>query len=317
MSSSLLDCYYTPLPAPASCWLHGYASADAVPKDAANRMLFWESYAHIVWDAILDAAAYHVVLRDADNQTIDKFTVEQAEFVYTAEQAKKYSYYETMIDGWMPYIKARALRVFSVTVGAVDAVGNVAYGAPQLFIRPAPQGFSFNTFSDGHSIFIDTWEVVGRDDDGIIVWLNSNLSSIASTVAINGVNKTQYDYGMAIVNSNSKRLRIPHDYSSTQLSAVIYDAWTNAETLKGNLDTYPYDYIEPCAPINIPAVTRFSKYSVSPPQAVWVIQHNTNSYPPVRTLDSAGTQVFGAIVYNDSNTITITFSAPFSGTVYL
>jgi hypothetical protein len=51
--------------------------------------------------------------------------------------------------------------------------------------------------------------------------------------------------------------------------------------------------------------------------AVWNVQHNYNRYPSITTVDSSGNVVVGDIIYDDSNTITVTFSAPFSGVAYL
>jgi len=51
--------------------------------------------------------------------------------------------------------------------------------------------------------------------------------------------------------------------------------------------------------------------------AIWNIQHNLNDYPSVTVIDSAGSVVIGEVTYNSVNDLTITFSAPFSGTAYL
>lgn len=51
--------------------------------------------------------------------------------------------------------------------------------------------------------------------------------------------------------------------------------------------------------------------------AVWIINHNLDCFPSVTVVDSANTTVVGDIAYNDSNSITLTFAAPFSGTAYL
>ena len=50
---------------------------------------------------------------------------------------------------------------------------------------------------------------------------------------------------------------------------------------------------------------------------IWTIQHNYNKFPSITTVDSSGNVVVGDIFYNDSNLITVTFSAPFSGTAFL
>lgn len=50
---------------------------------------------------------------------------------------------------------------------------------------------------------------------------------------------------------------------------------------------------------------------------VWNITHNLNFYPNVTIIDSAGTVVEGEIDYTSVNTMTLTFSATFSGKAYL
>lgn len=51
--------------------------------------------------------------------------------------------------------------------------------------------------------------------------------------------------------------------------------------------------------------------------AVWVIGHGLGNFPSVTVLDSSGNTVFGEITYTDANTVTLTFSAAFTGTAYL
>jgi len=53
------------------------------------------------------------------------------------------------------------------------------------------------------------------------------------------------------------------------------------------------------------------------PSAVWYIVHGFGIFPAVSVVDSSNQQVFGSITYPDSNTVQITFSAPFSGVAYL
>jgi len=59
---------------------------------------------------------------------------------------------------------------------------------------------------------------------------------------------------------------------------------------------------------------RFEKMT---PSAEWVINHNLGKYPCVTVIDSAGDECEGAVVYNDINTMTLTFSGGFAGTAYL
>jgi hypothetical protein len=58
-------------------------------------------------------------------------------------------------------------------------------------------------------------------------------------------------------------------------------------------------------------------FTQSSPSALWMITHNLNRYPDVSVVDSAGSVVVGDPRYIDANTISIAFSAPFSGVAYL
>lgn len=49
------------------------------------------------------------------------------------------------------------------------------------------------------------------------------------------------------------------------------------------------------------------------PAAVWTINHNLGHYPNVTTMDTAGTQVEGDVLYQDLNTTIIDFGVAFSG----
>lgn len=53
------------------------------------------------------------------------------------------------------------------------------------------------------------------------------------------------------------------------------------------------------------------------PAASWVITHNLDGYPTAVVFDSAGTQCEGTYSYQSPNQMTITFTAPFSGTAYI
>jgi hypothetical protein len=59
-------------------------------------------------------------------------------------------------------------------------------------------------------------------------------------------------------------------------------------------------------------------YPYSTVSAFWTITHNLGFYPAgVVVEDTAGTTVIGDVDYIDTNTLTITFSFPFAGVVYL
>jgi len=48
----------------------------------------------------------------------------------------------------------------------------------------------------------------------------------------------------------------------------------------------------------------------------WVVKHNLGKNPAVTVVDSAGTEVIGDVMHNDINTVTLTFTAAFSGKAY-
>lgn len=60
--------------------------------------------------------------------------------------------------------------------------------------------------------------------------------------------------------------------------------------------------------------TEFNQVSAS---SVWTITHDLERFPSVTVVDSSGNLVIGDVDYVSNLELTITFSAPFSGTAYL
>jgi hypothetical protein len=58
-------------------------------------------------------------------------------------------------------------------------------------------------------------------------------------------------------------------------------------------------------------------HTQSSPATLWTISHGLGGRPSVSVVDSAGTVVIGEVSYNDDQTVTLSFSAPFSGYAYL
>jgi hypothetical protein len=65
------------------------------------------------------------------------------------------------------------------------------------------------------------------------------------------------------------------------------------------------------------ALSYFFSFTPDDSRAVWDITHNLGYFPSVRVVNSVGTEFIGDIVYNSNNRLTITFSSPVFGTVYL
>lgn len=57
-------------------------------------------------------------------------------------------------------------------------------------------------------------------------------------------------------------------------------------------------------------------YTQSSPSAVWVVNHNLNKYCSVTVVDSANNMVFGEVLYNSLNQVTLTFAGAFSGKAF-
>lgn len=65
-----------------------------------------------------------------------------------------------------------------------------------------------------------------------------------------------------------------------------------------------------------PATTRHVHTQASP-SASWSITHALGGFPSVMVVDSAQTVVIGEVTYNSNSSVTVEFSAPFSGYAYL
>ena len=53
------------------------------------------------------------------------------------------------------------------------------------------------------------------------------------------------------------------------------------------------------------------------PASTWVVNHNLSYYPAVSVVSLTGDVVHGDVNYSGQQQITITFSAPFAGRVYI
>lgn len=58
-------------------------------------------------------------------------------------------------------------------------------------------------------------------------------------------------------------------------------------------------------------------YTQAVASAVWNIQHDLDKFPSVSVVDDDQNQVYGSVIYNTVNDLTITFNGAFSGQAYL
>jgi len=58
-------------------------------------------------------------------------------------------------------------------------------------------------------------------------------------------------------------------------------------------------------------------FTQNAPATTWTITHNLNKFPSVSVVDSANEIVYGEVIYTNTNSLTVTFTAAFSGKAYL
>jgi hypothetical protein len=51
--------------------------------------------------------------------------------------------------------------------------------------------------------------------------------------------------------------------------------------------------------------------------AIWTVQHNLNKFPSVTSVNTNNIEMYGEVVFNDLNSLTINFSAAFSGRAFI
>ena len=66
-----------------------------------------------------------------------------------------------------------------------------------------------------------------------------------------------------------------------------------------------------------PSTAVFYTHTQGSPASVWTVNHNLGGYPAVVVFDSANNQCEGSISYTNTTTLTLTFTAAFSGVAYI
>lgn len=71
---------------------------------------------------------------------------------------------------------------------------------------------------------------------------------------------------------------------------------------------------------NSPVSTTFNYayiHDQSTPSATWTVSHNLGKFPSVTIVDSANSEIIGEVNFVNNTTLTLSFSAPFSGKAYI
>lgn len=53
------------------------------------------------------------------------------------------------------------------------------------------------------------------------------------------------------------------------------------------------------------------------PSDTWVVVHNLGAYPNVTAVDTAGSIIFGGVIYDNANQLTLSFTLPVNGKAYV
>lgn len=73
----------------------------------------------------------------------------------------------------------------------------------------------------------------------------------------------------------------------------------------------------PALPFYTAGQTTRYVFTQASPSSTWSINHTLGGRPSVTVVDSSGTVVVGEVTYNSNTSVTVSFSAPFSGSAYL
>ena len=103
--------------------------------------------------------------------------------------------------------------------------------------------------------------------------------------------------------TTAQRTTLGNTLTESSESILVFDieqnllyAWTGTEWIKVNQEHY----------------THTQNTSAS----VWIVNHNLGKNPAVSIVDTGGNEVIGDVLYININSLTLTFSAPFSGKAY-
>jgi hypothetical protein len=103
--------------------------------------------------------------------------------------------------------------------------------------------------------------------------------------------------------TTSQRISLGNTLTESAQGMLVYDitvntlfAWNGTEWIKVNQEHYTHTQ-------NVSSAT-------------WVVTHNLGKFPAVSIVDTGNNEVVGDVVYVNQNSLTLNFSAPFSGKAY-
>jgi hypothetical protein len=174
----------------------------------------------------------------------------------------------------------------------IEAAANDAY-ARRIALFDVPQGFVWPQEGEEWSIYEENgyWRLGNRYLDPEE---NDALQDFAPGVAVAPTNSKTLDGGTNV---------------------VVYGDAADGQTLAWDDIQNKWTPVTPSVGGGGGISTFLFTQSVA--SAVWVVVHGLGRHPSTTVIDSGGNVVEAAIAHNSLNQLTITFSTPISGTVYL
>jgi len=122
--------------------------------------------------------------------------------------------------------------------------------------------------------------------------------------------------------SFNNSLIVEFELPNTGINGVFNEVTTTItdNTMAQPVNSYNFEVIrfDDSAPCNSGIIgDKNFTFSQNTPSALWTIQHDLNKFPSVSVIDTSGNIVLGSVNHIDVNNLTISFTAPFSGTATL
>ena len=118
------------------------------------------------------------------------------------------------------------------------------------------------------------------------------------------------------------RLKNLNNFGVYRLNSLVVDA-NNADLYNASFTLIvangrigPSEYYGFAAYPEVSADKNFV-FTQNAPAITWTITHNLDKFPSVSVVDSANEIVYGEVTYTNTNLLTVTFTAAFSGKAYL
>lgn len=115
----------------------------------------------------------------------------------------------------------------------------------------------------------------------------------------NGIAEVQIEDIIGLPEAFAEKANIVHTHAVDDVTGLREELDTISAALVNVSDPSAFKWITPTV------------------SQTWLINHNLGRFPNVLTVDDAGHQFFGSVVYNDLNNITVSFAYPVTGTAYL